>query len=595
MKVTFEVLDRRDLTRVIELSSDDASGHRPWVTEMDALRISVHLEAPVDEVKVIVSDGEVILSPDDESGCLFSCMPGRRPDGRYKSLFYNYFGVAPIYVETVEQGVKHLVSVGELEVLARKASVEQAKRMVSYVLESGNIELLRRYGATRRGAGPSEESGLPPNRLIEHLEDTLRVMENTIPPIARSPIHSLTSELKVVNNPGDLDIQDQGVAWLCENLGVLEVSDDIEDYVMIHDGRQYRASSIQAPITRESNDVYENRVIHGFIDRCIAFVHQLKQGIGENSKPVSLNKAVGYESFFSVMGEWLKVEAQIHIDKLELIAHRLKRLKSLVERRIDVTQILIEPPKFTPKARANRNYSTLYKAMHEWYRNTNVDWTIEKFLMAINSIPKLFELYSVLVIAEWLKSNGRRLSTEADSFISVEVGERKITLKYEPEYWRTRHLKANESSVVGTQIKKADEALRHWQGARVHTSGQYQLRAPDIALECSEKGNHNRLDRLVILDAKYVRRDMAFEQSLPDCTMKYVHGLTSRNRKSLVDAMVILYPDTEGPWLDYHAWDYGLFGATPQQPVLGAMGLLGVEDNSMDTINRVMSRLMSDW
>ncbi len=595
MEVTFEVIGGRDLVRVVELSTEVRPETRPWVTEMDALRISVYLDAPAEQVKVIIGDGEVILSPVGESGCKFSCMPERRPDGRYKSLFYNYFGIAPIYIEIVDGAGKHLKSAGELEVLARKASVDQAKRMVSYVLESGNIELLRDYGATRRGAGPSDESGLPPSRLIEHLEDTLRVMENTIPPIARNPIHSLTSELKVVSNPGDLDIQDQGIAWLCENLGVLELSGDIDDYVMVHDGRQYRASSIQTPITQESRDVYENRVIQGFIESCIAFVHQLKQGIGENSRPISLNKASGYESFFNVMGEWLKLEAQVHIDKLESISQRLKRLKLLLERKVNITQAIIEPPKFTPKARANRNYTALYKAMHEWYRNTNIDWTIEKFLMAINSIPKLFELYSVLVITEWLRINGRRLAADGDTFISVEVGNRKISLKYEPEYWRTRHVKANESSVVGTQIKKADESLRHWKGARVQSSGRYQLRAPDLALECSEVGNHNQLDRLVILDAKYVRRNIAFEQSLPDCTMKYVHGLTSRDRRSLVDAMVILYPDSEGPWLDYHAWDYGLFGATPQQPVLGALGLLGIEDNSMETIDRVMSKLVSEW
>ena len=55
--------------------------------------------------------------------------------------------------------------------------------------------------------------------------------------------------------------------------------------------------------------------------------------------------------------------------------------------------------------------------------------------------------------------------------------------------------------------------------------------------------------------------------------MKYVHGLASPWLGNLVRSLVILYPDTEDHWLDYHAGAYGLFGASPQLPILGAQGL----------------------
>lgn len=591
MKVTFETLNSRDNVRLVEISTNSQGAPRPWVTEMDALKITLHLTSPAASAKLIISDAALLLDPADDAGMVFSCWPERRPDGRYKSLFYNYFGIAPVYAATQKDGSESLTFIGELEVLARKASVDQTVSMVRFVLESGNIDLLRNFSATKHGAGPSDESGLPANRLIEHLEDVLRVMENTIPIIVRNPIHSLTSELIVISNPKSLDIQDQGVAWLCENLGVLEPSDDIEDFMMIYSGQRYRATSIQSPVTRESLDVYENRVIHGFIESCITFVHSLQSDIVNHSHIVTLNKSTGYESFFNVMSEWIQIESKIHTEKLTLILSKLKTLKIITERKLSVTQKLIEPPNFTPKARANRNYSSLYRVMHEWYRNTKVDWSAEKFLMAINSIPKLFELYSVLLISKWLKNNGKKLNTEQGEFFSAEINDKRISLKYEPEYWRTRHAKANEKHIVCTQIKTADESFRHWSGRNVQHSGAYQLRSPDIVLECSSTGIYNELEKLVILDAKYVNRKKAFEEKLSECTMKYVHGLTSKNKDNIVSAMIILYPDGDGPWLDFHAWDYGLFGKTPQLPALGALGLLGTKDQSTEILNRVMSRL----
>lgn len=594
MKVIFEVINGRDAGRIVELSNETSNSSRPWITEMDALKISVHLNLPAEMVKIIISDGEIILNPEDSKGLKFSCMPSTRSTGKYNLLFYNYFGVAPIYIIETRNDTTNFIEVGELEVLARKTSVEQAQKMVAYILESGNMDLLREYGATRKGAGPSECEGLPPNRMIEHLEDTIHIMEHTIPIISKRPLHSLTSELTITNNPGsNIDIQDQGISWLCENLGVLEQTDDAEDFVLTHNDQKYRAASIQSPITMESNDIYENRVIHGFLESSLNFIHQMKVTVESNTKPLSLNKTNGYESFFNVMSEWIHLEAQFHAEKLDALALRVKRLKSLAEKYLKVSQTLIEPPKFTPKARANRNYSILYKAIHNWYKNTNIDWTAERFLMAINSIPKLFEIYSALLISNWLKNHGRILQNENQSLISVEINNRRIALRYEPEYWRTMHKKANETSIVGTQIKSAEEALRHWNGGKVHESGKYQLRSPDFVLECSDMNNQKQLERLLIIDAKYVNRRMAFEEKLPECTMKYVHGLATQSRKNLVEAMIILYPDSEGPWLDYHAWNYGLFGSTPQLPVLGALGLLGSTDDSKSTLENVLSRLIA--
>jgi hypothetical protein len=576
MHITFDVISGRDRGRSITLPDDLAGDLRPWVTELDPLKITVALDAPATAVKLLVGEVEVELSQLDDQGLVFCGMPLSRYEGGhgYSALFLNYFGIAPIYIDVTIDGVSALHDMGSLEVLARKASVEQAKEMVSYVLRSGHLDLLRAQGATRRSAGASRDEGQPPKRLLEHLDHTVRTLEKLVGPIALSPVKTLTSKLNLIHAPADLDIQEQGLSWLCENLGVLEPSDDINNYVLIHSGQMYKATEIQAPVTQESTDIYENQVIHGFLDSLLAFVHQLSEGMKSSVPAPSLNSAAGYESFFNVMSEWLEIESQVHLSRVHHLRDRVKRIQRLIRRSLPVTKLVTTPPSFTPKARANRHYSALYRMIHDWHRHTTIDWTVEKFLMAISSIPKLFELYSLLIIVDWLKTRSPSLSTNADAFASGHIEKLQVDILYEPVYWLTGHVNANEGNVVVTEFKKVERAVKEREHGPSRRTHPYDKRAPDFVIDIkSMKDGVAVREGLLVLDAKYVNKKRAYEEKIAECTMKYVHGLASPGLNSLVRSMIILYPEKDDLWLDFRAGPYDLFGNKAQRPALGAQGL----------------------
>lgn len=574
MHIIFDVISGRDRGRSITLPSNPEEDLSPWVTEMDPLKITVFLKGTATAVKLLVGEVEMELSQSDEHGLIFTGMPLMRPEGGYRSLFYNYFGIAPIYVDVTSDGATHLHEMGNIEVLARKASVEQAKEMVSYVLRSGHLDLLRAQGATRRSAGVSRDEGLPPKRLLEHLEFTVRKLEKMIGPISNAPVKILTSMLNLIHAPTDIEIQEQGLAWLCENLGVLELSDDVHNYVLVHSGQMYKATEVQAPVTQESTDIYENQVIHGFLDNLLIFVHQFSEGMKDNAPPASLNRAAGYESFFNVMGEWLNIESQIHLRRVYDLRDRIKRIQRLISKTIPVSKVVSIPPRFTPKARGNRHYSALYRLIHDWYSHTTIDWSVEKFLMAINSIPKLFELYSLLIIVDWLKSRATLINSHPEVFASGYIDGFQMDILYEPTYWRTNHTEASEDNIVSTELKTVENAIRERSYGQTRRTHKYERRTPDFVIDIQslQDGEPVR-EGLIVLDAKYVNRKNAYEVKLAECTMKYVHGLASPRTNYLVRSMIILYPDTEDYWLDFHAGAYGLFGNLSQLPVLGAQGL----------------------
>ncbi|TNZ29962.1 hypothetical protein CGK50_24845, partial [Vibrio parahaemolyticus] len=58
---------------------------------------------------------------------------------------------------------------------------------------------------------------------------------------------------------------------------------------------------------------------------------------------------------------------------------------------------------------------------------------------------------------------------------------------------------------------------------------KYSHRCPDIVIEVR---NENKPSKLIVLDAKYTYPTLAFSKYLPECTMKYVHGIHNRSNKN---------------------------------------------------------------
>ncbi|WP_100636187.1 DUF2357 domain-containing protein [Marinomonas sp. ef1] len=590
MKLTLEIISGMNRGKEIVLSPQAKTIHRPYLTETDAVEIYVELDSPQSEVTIVIEDAKIELEQIDEKGLYFFAKPKKKKTGYfgYDALFYNYFGIAILYVEVISENGTQILLAGEVEVLARKVTSEQVKNMVRYILESGNIDLLRAQGATRRGVNITDDESLPPQRLIEHLEKVIDLFEYSMPLLVRSPLSSLASQLEVIPLRRDIEIQDQGIAWLAENLSVLTPADEPDNYLINYNGQGYTAHEMQTAVVRENTDIYENRVIHGFIESLLIYTHNLKGELSYHTPPVSLNKVDGYESFFNVMGEWLRTESNSNIRKVNNLQERIKKLLAILQKRIPVKESIFTLPKFTPKVRSSKLYSSIYKEIYKWHAHASIDWTLEKILMAINSVPKLFEIYSVLLVSGWAKER-LKINKKEESFLSGNFHNIKFNIKYEPIYWITHHTKANENEIVRTEVLTTYDSYQNQYNPTKVRTGKNSKRSPDIVMELFDVStNTPKIIGLIVLDAKYTNREFAFERDLPTCTMKYVHGLSSKNTPDLVKALIILYPDAESPWLDFHASSYGLYGHNPQRPILGAQGLDISGSNYTSTIYKTL-------
>ena len=98
--------------------------------------------------------------------------------------------------------------------------------------------------------------------------------------------------------------------------------------------------------------------------------------------------------------------------------------------------------------------------------------------------------------------------------------------------------------------------------------------------------------KLAVLDAKYTTELIASEKRLPECTMKYVHGIHQKGTgKTVVDSMTILFPDQSSSFNSFHVKEHDLLSLNPITPSLQCLGV-ELSDTPKDNLTLILSKLL---
>lgn len=540
-----------------------------YILETEAVSFHLESETFFDNVELILENIHydfIFLDKSLDGLFNYYLKPKRMNNGSKEQLFKNYFGIASLAIILSNSEEKRLLEVPPIEVLAKKLSAEQAEKMINFIASQPDHTLLDSFGATRLGAN-SAQGGSEPSKLLEQLLDDIRILEELTPYIANKPLSSLSSHLTLKNGQNVEAIHEEGIAWLFDNLSVLEETDSLEESHLSIDNSYFAATEIQTSELKENTDIYENRVIHTYIKSLLSFTHELSDGL-ERYTHRPRNNHDGYVSFFTAMNELVSKSSKKNFEIIEQCRLRLLKLQSIYTRYVPVSGLLHEMPRISEKVKANRHYILLYRMMIGWYQNNEINWESKKFLLAITAIHKLFELYNLIRIKDWfIKNSQQEISKFRDSSWKGKINGSNIELLYEPVYWMEGHSKSK--NIVNSEHRTAESSLKD---AKKLPRGfnNYSNRSPDFVIS---KTTEDDKKSLIILDAKYTTPKLAYSRYLPECTMKYVHGITSNEHGSITTSMIILHPDTHNLFRDFHVSEYGVFSDRPHIPILGAQAI----------------------
>ncbi|WP_418641715.1 hypothetical protein ACNUDM_11715 [Vibrio chaetopteri] len=487
----------------------------------------------------------------------------------YERLFINFFGIAELSVLLSGDDGEVLKHFQPLEILASKLNAENVEKMLDFLALIGDEELHSLFQTTKHGAGFTSGSSTPISNL-ERLERSASKLTYLLQEILSRPITKLLPQAKMVNTSGQEALDDNAIGWLMTNLSVANATDDFEHAHFIYQNTMFHADSLQLPILEESTNIYENQVIHGFI---ISLLQESQKqlevytNLGATYGSYKTNCPHGYMSFFSQINKLKKRLLGNQQERCESIVNALKAIKVRLEKILPVNHAVIQRPIITPKVASHRAYKSVFIEYIEWFEKNTPDWSVYQHLLAIQSIPLLFEAYCYYRVAISLSQILSPSSEHLYKTLHADSDGNEVHIIREPIYWMPRNNRAIENHFINSEGTSIN-------GNRIYERSQDRAnshRKPDIVIEVRLLG---QLPQLIVLDAKYTKPSLALEKYLPECTMKYVHGIHDPTSNSApVKSMTILFPDTQDTFYSHHSYEYSSLGSKPVVPALQALGL----------------------
>ena len=568
----------------------------PYICEDEAITFELRLPATTNCINLTAYDVELPYSDsvlsDDGKFVTYRWQP-KWQYGKPESLFLNYFGVTEICAEVEDSnGENRVINFPEFEVLANKLSAKRVDDMLTYLSNLSDEYLLSAFHVTKKSGGMDKGEEMP-EILLDKLEQITNFLEQIIPVLCRSPITKLNTDYVVRQTSIDDCLDDRAVSWLCGNLSVLEPTDSIDEAVIQHQGVHYRAPIVEMPILKEETDIYENKVIHGFIETLCVNIDILTKGYieyGANSTERTRYKGNHYRSFFNIMHKFKYHLVEPKLKRCMALSERMYRIKHYLNKLLPISYSVREIPHVTPKVRTNRPYFDVFYKITQWNEKLKPNWLLYDNLMGIKSIPILFEHYTYCRVAETLTKVFPVSNRVKNSFVFTDVIGNNIKLVKEPSYWTVEHKNSKDADFVNTEGWTEYNENRKKELRKRGSKGINARRAPDIVIELIKP---NGMKRLMIMDAKYTYAVKAFSTYLPELTMKYVHGIHSVNTgDSVIDSLTIIYPDDSGNIHRFHHDDYAFDGSTPAKPALQTVSLVPALENS-DELSYMVGKLLT--
>lgn len=532
-------------------------------------------------------------------------------------FFRNYFGMSEITIEAVRKASsERLMLRGEVEIVATKLNADRAEQLLSYLEEKMEDIVRSCFSATHQKAGTDSSGIMNSAALLQKVRQQLETLTQKLPLFQARKRCRLAPMPSVVDINSVHNLSENSVVWVLSHLDMMTpVAVPSPTSVSIH-SRHFDIPKIETDILHEDTDVYENRVIAGYLERVASALTDVESRYRTELRILEANDfaveiPLGYVSISNIRRKFGRKHFSRLLKECEDLQKTCQKCRSFCSRYLPVRRSIKEMPEMTPGFLALTHYRQTFDLITEWHRLGKISLLGERFLYGLRTLSKLYEFFCLFRIIEALEENGLTL-LPSDAGVQDQAQGAKLDWEERPiDHYAFSGPSGNRVD-LHYELDVRPPALS--QSALVdvvHTgAGKDSRYSPDFLLETTTvKG----LPAYAVLDAKYTRpnnamrsvgMDKDYTDELSRITMKYIHGIGQRKGGfTPVRALFVLHPQdfygtNNNPFRSYHRRDLDIFSDTPIIPALGAIEVTpAVQDgtspqNSPDWLARVISRTL---
>lgn len=605
MKVVVKVIGGRNAGKEYDLTRPPTDDVHYVLCEDDVLQFIV--QTIKDRPSIHLALHEIFIPPtsvypptDTKPYFEYRWEPKRIGYGEHRNeaFFHNFCGLAELLIVDKYQtaydsfDLDNLQQLQPIEVLARKINADRISAMLDFLARNDGRDLAALARITRKYSG-FKEGDKTLTFTLDRIEQYLNFLEDALPIIVRKPIAKLVqvNTLKPYSRFSNIT-EDSINHIICSPEQIYEVGNE-EDSLFSMDDRHFAVDNILETKIVEETNLYENQVLHGFVELLIKGTDDIIRRLGEVKVKKSDTVIQGYESLFNKLNQFSVRLNQPCIERCNDFNRRLRTLKRMLHSRLKVKSLFTSEPYFTHKAKQNLHYQKIFLMMIEWLRFGSPDWSLQNELNSIQDLSKLFEFYLFCVTKEHVLNCSRRfnggliaspIDGSNDSRFVFQVNDKiQAELLYEPNIF---HADADDALLPNYRNTEAWKRKESRYGSNVEPSStnygrndsfrpridrqnvqkMYRIRrTPDIVLRFKTGSEES----LLIMDAKYMITPKAFHEAMPDCVMKYLHGIHVRETgQNTAIGLMIVNPDEEDITRHYHHDEYSIFGSKVVTPAI---------------------------
>ena len=523
----------------------------------------------------------VELEDEDESRTSgeVEIIKGRPQRVQYAKIFLNLFGVCEV---AVEDGDGEPVRLGSFEVLPSKIRPGEVNHIFDYLLEKG-VDYWQPFSLVK-----SRNTGVPIERqhlfwMLKKLRTELNKLIRQLPLFRLAPRSRLTPQQEVVPWSEDVETTDASLHWLMDNMSALERTNNPATANLRIGNRLYGMTEVQVEYLRENTDVYENQIVHGYLESVREYctsrrqllqkkVEQLTWEVGQRGALPSRQLLRYYRKLLNDCGEVAELsETALHFFQLYL-------------------PVSFPRPEFPARAEGfetREHYRALLGPIREWFsRDKDLQSGAQELFSGTRSMDQLYELYCLFQMIETIEKMGfPLLHAPADQSARGTFEEEEYTGTYQ---FAPHH---------GLHLTLYYERLPDTHQTALYSRNKRALK-PDFIIEYRREGE--KKSDLIIFDAKYQTVETVRRFTYKSVIPKYLHGISRRGGgASRIRGLFLLHPEDAGqPAVEsWHQRPYRWFDDKPMLPAIGRIEVpTGAKaQNQLDEVVKRIFEITEVW
>ncbi|MBQ2988274.1 MAG: hypothetical protein IJD59_04140 [Clostridia bacterium] len=446
-------------------------------------------------------------------------------------IFLEYYGFVQITLSFEdEQGNQHLWDTDYIPVWVRKGKQNDSVRRMSEYVYRNNLSLLNFDKNFAK-----EEVGLK-SFSNQTLESQIILLEKIYVILEKNYYSFKTNSRFVTTLKEHIDYFEK-LTYVSQNT-IRYISQHPEELQPIPSclgikigSKFYQPSKTLITDAQRSYDIYENRVILGFILFLLKEMEKIEKEIQSVLSQYSSNTMETDEyvlSTFFIYSNTMDLLKIILIDIQKLHQKYIIIYHSYCEVLPINHQMITAIPKFTPVFKSILHYHQIYDCIVDWFSKGVFSIQREKFMLSFVKMSKLYEVYVLTKFLNFFSEKGYKLSlsekkmypvknqyyesVDCNNYFEFQNATCKITLYYQP--------------VIYSKDRQSISGIGLYRNTSISFSGKDgTIYTPDYLIKYEYIGETNA--KYLLIDAKFSTINTVKAHHIANLVYKYLFSIST--------------------------------------------------------------------